>query len=222
MPRASSVPGLVASTSPPTAWNRPRAPRSPAGVLPASPRPAPPASWTSAAELGSDALAFAEEGLEVVAVESDPGTAVLAQANLGARGRVLVADAEEVASGLLGPGTGVFADPARRTSTGRSWRVEDFRPRWGFVTGLLSGDRVACVKAGPGLPRQLIPEDAAAVWVSDRGDLVECSLWAGLPASRPGSRSAVLLPEGIELVVEKGRTPRSGRSAATCTSPTRR
>lgn len=33
--------------------------------------------------IGADALAFADAGLEVVAVELDPATAVLAQANLG-------------------------------------------------------------------------------------------------------------------------------------------
>lgn len=160
--------------------------------------------------IGSDALAFVDHGLELVAIEADPATAVLAQANLGARGRVVLADVEEVALDLLGPGTAVFADPARRTANGRSWRVEDFRPRWGFVTGLLSGDRVACVKAGPGLPSQLIPEQAAAVWVSHRGDLVETSLWAGSPDWAPGSRTAVLLPEGIELRVEAGRLPDVG------------
>ena len=160
--------------------------------------------------IGADALAFAEAGLDVVAVEIDPVTAILAQANLGDRARVVLGDAEEVALDLLGPGAAVFADPARRTARGRTWRVEDFRPRWEFVTGLLSGERPACVKAGPGLPGRLIPETAAAVWVSDGGDLVEASLWAGPVPWPAGSRTALLLPEGIELRVEPGREPAVG------------
>lgn len=161
--------------------------------------------------IGTDAMAFAEAGLEVVGIEIDPATAVLAQANLGERGRVVVGDAEEVVPGLLGPGVAVFADPARRTARGRTWRVEDFRPRWEFITELLAGDRPACVKAGPGLPWRLIPDGVAAVWVSDHGDLVEASLWAGASAWVPGSRTALLLPDGVEFRVEQpGREPAVG------------
>ncbi len=39
--------------------------------------------------IGADALAFAAAGLDVVAVEFDPATAVLAAANLGDAGRVV-------------------------------------------------------------------------------------------------------------------------------------
>ena len=143
--------------------------------------------------IGTDALAFADAGLEVVAVERDPGTAEVAAANLGERGRVLCADAEEVAGALLTPGTAAFCDPARRTGSGRLWRVTDFTPSWDLVTALLAGDRVAGVKLGPALPHSLVPPSAEAEWVTHTGDTVEVGLWAGA-GSRPDLDVATLLP----------------------------
>ncbi len=157
--------------------------------------------------IGADALAFADAGLDVVAVEADPATAVLAAANLGDRGRVICGDAVELAEGLLADGAAVFADPARRTASGRSWRVADLTPSWDFVAGLLTG-RLGCIKAAPGLPSTVIPETVATTWVSHRGDLVEASLWSGpWPA---GERRAVLLPAGEDLVAGDRTGPRVG------------
>jgi hypothetical protein len=101
----------------------------------------------------------------------------------------------------------VFADPARRTTSGRTWRVADLMPSWDFVTGLLPG-RIGCIKAAPGLPSNVIPDGVATTWVSHRGDLVEASLWSGSwPA---GSRTAVLLPSGQELDAGERHDPPVG------------
>ena len=157
--------------------------------------------------IGADALAFAAAGLGVVAVEFDPATAVLAAANLGSAGRVVCGDAVEHAGDLLAGGAAVFADPARRTTSGRTWRVADLTPSWDFVTGLLPG-RIGCIKAAPGLPSNVIPDGVATTWVSHRGDLVEASLWSGpWPV---GSRTAVLLPSGQELDAGERREPPVG------------
>lgn len=157
--------------------------------------------------LGADALALLDAGIVVVAVEADPVTAVLAQANLGDRAGVEHGDAVELAPGLLAGGAAVFVDPARRTTAGRSWRVADVSPPWEFATGLLA-DRVGCVKAAPGLPSAMIPDGLAATWVSHAGDLVETSLWSGpWPA---GARTAVLLPGGDELDAGHRRGPTVG------------
>lgn len=159
--------------------------------------------------IGADALAFADAGLEVVAVERDPATAVLAQANLADRGRVVTGDAVELADRLTGPGDAVFLDPARRTARGRTWRVADVSPSWEWAVGRLA-DRVGCLKAGPGIAHADLPEALAAAWVSDRGDLVEAGLWSGQPDWTPGSRAVVLLPDGIEWPVEQRPAPRIG------------
>lgn len=169
--------------------------------------------------LGIDTLALAAAGLEVLAVERDETTAILAFANHrdcdglqaapapGAgpgSGSVTVqhADATTVA---LADDQSVFCDPARRTVTGRSWNVADFTPPWDFVTGLLARSAGACLKLGPGLPHRLIPEGVLAEWVSDRGDVVEASLWSRHLAE-PG-RAATLLPTGNRLVVQPAAVP---------------
>lgn len=147
--------------------------------------------------IGADALALQRAGLRVTAVERDAATALLAGANLGED--VLVADAQAAWPALAAadPEAGVFADPARRTASGRSWRVEDLSPPWTFVTGLLDAARVACVKLGPGVPLALVPDHVSAEWVSDGGSVVECALWSGHDAV-PGRRTAVV--DGVELV----------------------
>ena len=152
--------------------------------------------------LGTDALALLDAGLEVVAVEADPETASIAQANLGDRAEVLVGDAVELAPLLLGPGVAAYADPARRTSRGRSWRMEDLSPPWTFVEALLASDRVTGVKLGPGLPHRVIPAAVEAEWVGERGDTVEVGLWSG-PGSLADGRAALLLPDD-RLVVDPG------------------
>lgn len=164
--------------------------------------------------IGADALAMRDAGLRVTAVEADPATAVLAQANLDGRTKVLCGDAVALADDLLADGAAVFVDPARRTAAGRTWRVSDFSPPWEFATGLLarrassSSAAVGCVKAAPGLPSAFIPDGVAATWVSHRGDLVEASLWSGpWPA---GSRTAVLLPSSDELDAGERREPPVG------------
>ena len=148
-----------------------------------------------------------------MAVERDPGTAAVAAANLGERGRVLCADAEEVAAELLTPGTAAFCDPARRTGSGRLWRAADFSPSWDLVTALLAGDRVAGVKLGPALPHTLVPPGAEAEWVTHDGGTVEVGLWAG-PGARAGVDVATLLTgssaEAARLEVPR---PAPGRPA---------
>ena len=147
--------------------------------------------------LGVDALALQEAGIRVLPVERDPVTAVLAEANLGVG--VEVADVADAWPRLAAsePGLAVFADPARRTASGRSWRVEDLSPPWAFVERLLDGTRSACVKLGPGVPHALIPDAVEAEWVSDGGTVVECALWSG-SGTVPGRRRAVV--DGAELV----------------------
>lgn len=159
--------------------------------------------------IGADALAFADAGLDVVAIELDPATAVLAQANLGERGRVIKGDVVELADDLLLPGDAVFLDPARRTDRGRTWDLAKVSPPWDFVTRLLR-ERVACVKAAPGLARAEIPSTVAVTGVEEHGDFVELSMWSGHPEWEPGSRVVALLPEGVEQLIEQRPAPEVG------------
>ncbi len=161
--------------------------------------------------IGSDAMAVADAGLSVTAVERDPHTAEIAEANLsnveateggasvadnwrGISVDVAAGDAERLAAALIGTGDGVFADPSRRTAAGRVWRTTDFSPRWDLVLRLLSGERPAGIKLGPGIPHSQIPGGVEAEWVSDRGETVEVTLWAG-PGSEPEQRAALIMPD---------------------------
>jgi SAM-dependent methyltransferase len=150
--------------------------------------------------IGSDSMALARAGLEVVAVEVDPVTAAVARANLAGRADVICADATQVAEQLTEPGVAVFCDPARRNDHGRVWRVEDFAPPWSFVASLLDGRRTAGVKLGPALPHSLIPDAVEAEWITYRGETVEVALWAGAGSSA-GRRSALILPDGRLTVI---------------------
>ena len=143
--------------------------------------------WDLGCGIGVDAMALAEAGLGVHAVESDPATAALAQANLALAGggEVTVGRAEDI---RVPEGCGIFLDPARRTARGRTWDVADLTPPWSLVEDHLRGQRVVFVKLGPGLPKQLIPEGVGAAWVSVGGDVVELML---SNASDPGPRAVV-------------------------------
>jgi SAM-dependent methyltransferase len=154
--------------------------------------------------VGTDAMAFARAGLDVVAVDRDAQVADVARANLDAAGfpatRVLVGAAEELWATMADRGTGVFCDPARRNSRSRSWRVEDLSPDWSFVTGLLAGPQPTGIKLGPGLPHTLIPAGVEAEWLSSRGDTVEVGLWSGSLAES-GRWSALVLSEHPQRLV---------------------
>lgn len=151
--------------------------------------------WDLGCGIGADAMAFAEAGIRVHAVDADEATARVAAFNLALVGGAAasVGLAEDVAV----PSTGaVFLDPARRGAHGRTWRVADFTPPWSLVLDHLTSERFTCVKLGPGLPKELIPDGVRATWVSDGGDVVEVSLWNRLS---PGV-GAVLLGVAEEPV----------------------
>ncbi|WP_026931008.1 class I SAM-dependent methyltransferase [Glycomyces tenuis] len=128
--------------------------------------------------IGTDALAFAEAGLEVEAVDADEATAEVARANAEALGldvRVRVGDALEV-----GLGEAVFADPARRSTAGRSFDPAAYSPPLDGLLERLEGARFAAVKLGPGIGHEWVDrEGAEAEWVSVDRDVVEACLWLG-------------------------------------------
>ncbi|MGJ3507833.1 class I SAM-dependent methyltransferase [Enemella sp. A6] len=146
--------------------------------------------------IGADAHAFAEAGLDVVAVERDSLTAEVARHNLTPLGvEVVQAEAEAVAGELVGrPGTAAFCDPARRGARGRTWDVSQFTPPWKFVAGLLEGPAV--LKLGPGVPSEFIAPEVEAVFVSHHGDLVEAAIWSSALTERPGRAAELLTRDG--------------------------
>ncbi|WP_188190966.1 class I SAM-dependent methyltransferase [Nonomuraea sp. SYSU D8015] len=147
--------------------------------------------------IGGDFLALARAGCTVTAVDVDPLTVAVARANaeaLGLAGRVTVTvgDAAAVRPEEYDV---LFADPARRTSRGRTFDPLAYSPPWPVVLDLVSRAGRACVKVAPGIPYEFIPAGAEAEWVSYKGEVKEATLWTG---DHP-TRRATLLPGGHGL-----------------------
>ncbi len=140
--------------------------------------------------IGADALAIAALELEVTAVERDEVTAAIAAYNLAAWSNARVENADAESFDLTGV-DGVYLDPARRDGATRLRNPADFSPSLDFVFHLAQRLPVG-VKLGPGIDRDLIPNDAEAQWISVDRDVVELGLWFG-PLAREGIRRAALV-----------------------------
>jgi SAM-dependent methyltransferase len=142
--------------------------------------------------IGGDLVAFARTGLTCAGVDLDPVRVAVARANLdalGLGGAVAVADATTVDTT---PFDLAYADPARRSATGRSFNVDEWTPPWSFVQTLFTRD--SCLKLAPGIPHRLVPEGVEAEWVSDHREVKEAVLWSARLAST--RRRATVIGEG--------------------------
>lgn len=156
--------------------------------------------------IGGDLIAFARTGITSAGVDLDPLRVAVATANLAALdlgGAVQVADAMSVDTAGFDV---TFADPARRTGKGRTFRVDAWTPPWSFVERLLRRD--SCVKVAPGIPHELIPSDVEAEWVSDHGEVKEAALWSGRLAS--SSRRATVIGDGGLATLTEEDDPGAG------------
>ncbi|GAA3407911.1 class I SAM-dependent methyltransferase [Streptosporangium vulgare] len=150
--------------------------------------------------IGGDLLALARAGCSVEAVDTDPLTAAIAQANadalgLGDRVSVRAADASTLDPAAFDV---LFADPARRTARGRTFDPMGYSPPWPAVLEMVAGAGAACLKVAPGIPYEFVPEGAEAEWVSYRGDVKEAVIWCGALAGET-ARRATMLPSGATM-----------------------
>ncbi len=140
--------------------------------------------------IGADALAIAALDIEVTAVDRDEVTAAIASFNLAPWSNARVEQADVTEFDLAGI-DGIYLDPARRNSSRRLANPADWSPSLDFAFGL--AERFATgMKLGPGIDRDLIPQQAEAQWVSVGREVVEVGLWFGALA-RPGIRRAALV-----------------------------
>lgn len=160
--------------------------------------------------IGSDAMAFAAAGLNVMAVDADEETVRCATANLASvgAGPAVQARAEDLE---IPDDAAVFLDPARRSARGRSWSIGDYSPSWEFVRQMVESSRPVVVKLGPGFDKQHIPKDLQACWVSHRGDVVEVSLWN---RAEPRGFSAVVFGRDDVPTTLDAESPRSPLAVA--------
>ena len=156
--------------------------------------------------IGADAMAFAGIGLRVLATDVDEATAAIATVNLRHFPDAEVRHGDGLALDLEAEGIdGVYADPARRTSSGS--RVFDpaayepsldavlARPRAGARPRPQARARASRTRPCPPTPQ--------AQWVSVDGDVVEVGLWFGPLAPEGPGRSALVLRDGEAHVVQQ-------------------
>jgi hypothetical protein len=165
--------------------------------------------------IGADAMAFAGIGLRVLATDVDEATAAIATVNLRHFPDAEVRHGDGLALDLEAEGIdGVYADPARRTSSGsRVFDPTAYEPSLDAV--LAVRDRVPALglKLGPGIPHSALPADAQAQWVSVDGDVVEVGLWFGPLAPEGPGRSALVLRDGEAHVVQQTSEERPSTGA---------
>ena len=163
--------------------------------------------------IGGDAMSLAAEN-DVVAVDSDPVRAWMAEMNSGCKS--LVADATEYEP----PEGPVHVDPARRDerSGSRSWRLEDMRPGIDVVRRLVTHGWGGAVKLGPGADLQAVgrafPGNPIEI-ISENGTLVQCVVWIDMPFLSAASRHATLLQGGPDVPAAE----RKARTVSICGAP---
>jgi hypothetical protein len=161
--------------------------------------------------LGFDALAMAEAGLNVQAIELDTTTALMATHNLKSVGiTVQNADANEVDISNIDV---IFVDPARRNpnsprkidgSTHRIFNPHDWSPSWDFITAL-SRHIAVVAKVAPGVDDETIA-DWDAQWISDDGDIVEAMLSSEHVLNAEKRQAVLLTKNSDEFLVFTGST----------------
>ena len=159
--------------------------------------------------IGGDAMAMAALGLDVLACDVDELTAAIATVNLRHFPGATVRHTDGLTLDLAAEGVdGLFADPARRTASGR--RAHDpaaYAPPLDAVLALRDVVPALGVKVGPGIPHAAVPADAEAQWVSVDGDVVEAGLWFG-PLAPGGPGLTALVVRGQSATVLRGPAPK--------------
>ena len=162
--------------------------------------------------IGSDAMALSVLGVTVAAVDSDEMTARIADTNLrpwpDSRARQGRAEDFRAPADPARDRVGVWRDPARRIPgiaaaagrTRRGFRLEEMSPSWDLVLEVARAVPATGVKLSPSFAHRDIPPGTEAQWVSFGGDVVECAVWFGPLARRPGRTALVLSPGDVAAV----------------------
>jgi SAM-dependent methyltransferase len=154
---------------------------------------------------GTDTLALARAGADVVAVDRDPLARELTAANAAALGladRVAVRDGDAVALVAAAGGGRVAGcpvavlDPARRADGRRRLDPDRWSPPWPTAAALLDAVPRAVVKVAPGLDHDRVPAGVEAEWVSAGGSIAEALLW-GRGVAAVWRRASLVTAQGV-------------------------
>jgi SAM-dependent methyltransferase len=160
--------------------------------------------------IGGNLAALASAARHVLAVDRDLTTLTFAMRNaevyeVASRVTPVCADVRDLLLPALAPTPGpvdaAFIDPARRAG-GRRLRTGDSQPPLDWCFGLTAQVRAVCIKAAPGLARELVPAGWEIEFVATGRNLKEALLWSPLLATTP--RRATILPGGDTMVSSPG------------------
>ena len=161
--------------------------------------------------IGGDLAALAGAARSVLAVDADPEAVAFARRNVAAHhpAASVIFVCADVRDLVLGAGVqAVFVDPARRVGE-RRLRAGDSQPPMDWCLTLAGQVPRVCIKAAPGLPRELVPPGWEAEFVALGRDLKEALLWS--PAFATAERRAtVLRPAVAGGTVPAGRPGQPG------------
>ena len=147
--------------------------------------------------IGGDAMALAEAGLSVEAIDLEPRRAWMTAHNARCVTRVANAEAIDLA------GVALHADPARRDESAgrRSWNLDDHQPGRAWIERALKLAHAAAIKFSPGVDRAAfgpLNRGLAWEWIAEENRLVQAVAWSGAFAREDGAAGrtrATLLAE---------------------------
>jgi hypothetical protein len=149
---------------------------------------------------GSDALAMAAAGLQVLAVDRDPEALWALSTTAADLGLHITTSCTDLRS-ADGPwnhptppaGLGCFVDPARRRAGSRTMAPEAWSPPWPWVRSLAQRVPATGAKVAPGIDHAALPRGTQAEWISVGGELVEAGVWWGPLRDGVATRRATVL-----------------------------
>lgn len=140
--------------------------------------------------LGGDTLELSRGG-KVLSWDLDPARARMAAHNCSAatvQAGDLFEHLDEARADAL------FVDPARRSGERRIFDPEQYQPPLSAVLALRDRFPVMCVKAGPGIADEFLPEECDVEFISQDRTCKEAVLWLYTGAS--GRRASILTSQG--------------------------
>ncbi len=141
--------------------------------------------------IGTDTLAFSQQGLTVTAIELDPNTALAAHHNLKDFPKTTVINADGFTSDLS-QADAIWLDPARRNNGKRISNPQKWKPSLAEAITLGHKFDAAGIKIAPGIDYKDLPTNAHVQWASIDGNLVEAVIWLGKAMPATG-RSALVI-----------------------------
>jgi hypothetical protein len=151
--------------------------------------------------IGSDAIELGRTDRDLLAVESDPVRAALAEYNLYVYGIDAEVRVTDVLTTDLSTVDAAYCDPSRRAEGKRFLAVADYLPPPAAMIARFPSGFPLAFKLAPGvLVADAIGLGGEVEFLSVGGELKECVAWLG--PFRSAARRATVLPSGESLAAE--------------------